>query len=416
MNNIRFKKDSLCIEKLPALNLAKKYDTPFYCYSLSQLKDNFIKFRNIFKQISPLICFSVKSNSNKVLLKEIGKLGLGADVVSIGELILALNAGIKPNKIVFSGVGKQNWEIIEGLQNKIRCFNVESAAELEKIAQIAGSRGQIAPVSLRVNPDIDAKTHPYISTGLAESKFGIKIDSAEHLFQRAHEDPHLNLVGIDCHIGSQITEIEPFRAALNILIKLVQKLAGKGIDLSHIDIGGGVGIKYKDEEVINWKAFANEIKRSMKDIPQRLILEPGRSIVGDAGLLLAQIILLKNNGQKNFAVVDAGMNDLLRPALYGSWHEIVSVEKRTHPEPLDWEIVGPICETSDFLAKGRSLSIIEGDLIAILDCGAYGFSMSSNYNSRPKAAEILIANKSHFCIRDREKISDLFCLENLRST
>ena len=396
--------------------LAEKYGTPSFVYSEERIVENFLTIKRAFSSTSTDICFAVKANSNIGILQILARQGAGFDIVSGGELARVLKAGGDPKKIVFSGVGKQDWEIIEGLQNKIRCFNVESAAELEKIAKIASSCGQIAPVSLRVNPNIDAKTHPYISTGLAESKFGIKIESAEHLFQRADEDPHLNLVGIDCHIGSQITEIEPFRAALNILINLVQRLAGKGINLSHIDIGGGVGIKYKDEEVVNWKDFASEIKKSMKDIPQRLILEPGRSIVGDAGLLLAQIILLKNNGQKNFAVVDAGMNDLLRPALYGSWHEIVSVEKRTHPEPLDWEIVGPICETSDFLAKGRSLSIIEGDLIAILDCGAYGFSMSSNYNSRPKAAEILIADKSHFCIRNREKISDLFYLENLRST
>ena len=408
--------NQLFFDKISMKELAEKYGTPSFVYSEERIVENFLTIKRAFSSTTTDICFAVKANSNIGILQILARQGAGFDIVSGGELARVLKAGGDPEKIVFSGVGKQDWEIIEGLQSKIRCFNVESAAELEKIAQIASSCGQIAPVSLRVNPNIDAKTHPYISTGLAESKFGIKIESAEHLFQRADEDPHLNLVGIDCHIGSQITEIEPFLAALNILINLVQRLEGKGINLSHIDIGGGVGIKYKDEEVINWNDFASEIKKSMKDIPQRLILEPGRSIVGNAGLLLAQIILLKNNGQKNFAVVDAGMNDLLRPALYGSWHEIVSVEKRTHPEPLDWEIVGPICETSDFLAKGRSLSIIEGDLIAILDCGAYGFSMSSNYNSRPKAAEILIADKSHFCIRDREKISDLFCLENLRST
>ena len=408
--------NQLFFDKISMKELAEKYGTPSFVYSEERIVENFLTIKRAFSSTKTDICFAVKANSNIGILQILARQGAGFDIVSGGELARVLKAGGDPEKIVFSGVGKQDWEIIEGLQNKIRCFNVESAAELEKIAQIASSCGQIAPVSLRVNPNIDAKTHPYISTGLAESKFGIKIETAEHLFQRADEDPHLSLVGIDCHIGSQITEIEPFLASLNILINLVQRLAGKGINLSHIDIGGGVGIKYKDEEVINWNVFASEIKKSMKGIPQRLILEPGRSIVGNAGLLLAQIILLKNNGQKNFAVVDAGMNDLLRPALYGSWHEIVSVEKRTHPEPLDWEIVGPICETGDFLAKGRSLSIIEGDLIAILDCGAYGFSMSSNYNSRPKAAEILIADKSHFCIRDREKISDLFCLENLRST
>ena len=408
--------NQLFFDKISIKEMAEKYGTPSFVYSEKRIVENFLTIKRAFSSTTTDICFAVKANSNIGILQILARQGAGFDIVSGGELARVLKAGGDPKKIVFSGVGKQDWEIIEGLQNKIRCFNVESAAELEKIAQIASSCGQIAPVSLRVNPNIDAKTHPYISTGLAESKFGIEIESAEHLFQRAHKDPHLNLVGIDCHIGSQITEIEPFRAALNILIDLVQRLAGKGINLSHIDIGGGVGIKYKDEEVINWNDFASEIKKSMKDIPQRLILEPGRSIVGNAGLLLAQIILLKNNGQKNFAVVDAGMNDLLRPALYGSWHEVISVEKRTCPEPLDWEIVGPICETSDFLAKGRSLSIIEGDLIAILDCGAYGFSMSSNYNSRPKATEILIADKSHFCIRDREKISDLFCLENLRST
>ncbi len=411
----RVEKD-LFFDKISMRELAEKYGTPLFVYSEERIVRNFLTIKQAFSSTITDICFAVKANSNIGILQILARQGAGFDIVSGGELARVLKAGGDPTKIVFSGVGKQDWEIIEGLQNKIRCFNVESAAELEKIAQIASSHGQIAPVSLRVNPNIDAKTHPYISTGLAESKFGIEIDSAEHLFQRAHEDPYLNVVGVDCHIGSQITEIEPFRAALTILIDLVQRLAEKGITLSHIDIGGGVGIKYKDEEIINWEDFANEVEKSMKNIPHRLILEPGRSIVGDAGVLLSQVILLKNNGQKNFAVIDAGMNDLLRPALYGSWHEVVSVEKRTYPEPLDWEIVGPICETSDFLAKGRSLSITEGDLIAILDCGAYGFSMSSNYNSRPKAAEILVAERQHFCIRNREKISDLFYLENLRST
>ena len=408
--------NQLFFDNIAVRELAKEYGTPAFVYSEEKIIKNFLAIKRAFSATTTDICFAVKANSNIGILQILARQGAGFDIVSGGELARVLEAGGDPTKIVFSGVGKQDWEIRQGLQHKIRCFNVESGSELGKIAQIANSCGQIAPVSLRVNPNIDAKTHPYISTGLAESKFGIKMDSAEDLFQHAHENPHLKVIGVDCHIGSQITEIEPFRAALSVLINLVERLSQNSINLAHIDIGGGIGIKYKDEEIINWEDFATEIKKSMRNIPQRLILEPGRSVVGDAGLLLSQIILLKNNGKKNFAVVDAGMNDLLRPALYGSWHKVVSVENRANPKPLDWEIVGPICETSDFLAKGRSLSIIEGDLIAILDCGAYGFSMSSNYNSRPRAPEILIADERHFCIREREKISDLFCSENLRPT
>ena len=410
------KENQLFFDKVSMKELAERYGTPSFIYSEEKIIENFLTIKRAFSSIPTDICFAVKSNSNIGILQLLVRQGAGFDIVSGGELARVLKAGGDPAKIVFSGVGKQDWEILEGLHKKIRCFNIESAAELEKIAQIASSHGYIAPVSLRVNPNIDAKTHPYISTGLAESKFGINIDNAENLFQLAHEKPHLQVVGVDCHIGSQITEVEPFRAALDILIKLVGRLSKKGITLSHIDMGGGVGIRYKDAQIINWDNFASDIKKSMRNIPQRLILEPGRSIVGDAGVLLSRVILLKRNGEKNFAVIDAGMNDLLRPALYGSWHDVVSVEKRRETKALDWEIVGPICETSDFLANGRSLSIIEGDLVAILDCGAYGFTMSSNYNSRPKAAEILIADKAHFCIRERETISDLFSLENLRST
>ena len=410
------KKNALFLENFSLKELAERYGTPSFIYSEEKIIKNFLAVKRAFSSIPTDICFAVKANSNIGILQLLARQGAGFDIVSGGELARVLKAGGDPTKIVFSGVGKQDWEILEGLYKKIRCFNVESAAELEKIAQIANSGGYIAPVSLRVNPDIDAKTHPYISTGLAENKFGINIENAEDLFQLAHEEPNLKVVGVDCHIGSQITEVEPFRASLDVLIKLVRRLSERGMTLSHIDIGGGVGIRYKDEKIINWAHLANDIKKSMGNMPQRLILEPGRSIVGDAGVLLSRVILLKKNGQKNFAVVDAGMNDLLRPALYGSWHQVLSVEKRTEPKALEWEIVGPICETSDFLAKGRSLSIVEGDLIAILDCGAYGFTMSSNYNSRPKAAEILIADKTHFCIRDREKISDLFSLENLRPT
>ena len=410
------KKNALFLDNFSLKELAERYGTPSFIYSEEKIIKNFLAVKRAFSSIPTDICFAVKANSNIGILQLLARQGSGFDIVSGGELARVLKAGGDPTKIVFSGVGKQDWEILEGLHKKIRCFNVESAAELDKISQIANSNGYIAPISLRVNPNIDAKTHPYISTGLAESKFGINIDNAEDLFQLAHEDPNLRIVGVDCHIGSQITEVEPFRAALDILIKLVRRLSEKGMTLSHIDIGGGVGIRYKNEKIINWDDLASDIKRSMGSIPQRLILEPGRSIVGDAGVLLSRVILLKKNGQKNFAVIDAGMNDLLRPALYGSWHHVMSVENRREPEALDWEIVGPICETSDFLAKGRSLSIIEGDLISILDCGAYGFTMSSNYNSRPKAAEILIADKTDFCIRDREKISDLFSLENVRST
>ncbi|MBA58681.1 MAG: diaminopimelate decarboxylase [Gammaproteobacteria bacterium] len=404
----------LHLENVSLEKLAEIYGTPSFIYSESKIIENFLEIKNAFSSNPVEICFSVKSNSNLAILQVLANQGAGFDIVSGGELARVLKAGGDPKKIVFSGVGKQKWEILEALKANILCFNVESSSELKKISSLCQEYGYIAPISFRVNPDIDPKTHPYISTGLKENKFGIPINIAMELCNDAHQDSNLRIVGLDCHIGSQITEIEPFLSALQILIDLVGVLSKKGITLSHIDIGGGIGIRYKNESVIKWNTFAKKISTLMRNTSQQLILEPGRSIVGDAGLLLTRVDLLKKNGGKNFAVVDAAMNDLLRPALYQSWHEVIAIREDENENKAEWEIVGPICETGDFLAKGRLLALNEGDLVAILDCGAYGFCMSSNYNSRPRAAEILVTKNKHLCIRKREQVSDLFHLETLK--
>jgi diaminopimelate decarboxylase len=408
----------LHIEQVSLEEIAENYGTPTFVYSEEAITAAYRSFDSAFSHPHH-ICYAVKANSNIAILQLLAGLGSGFDIVSGGELTRVLRAGGKASKVVFSGVGKQEWEIKQALEAGIGCFNVESASELQKIAAIAESMGTIAPVSIRVNPDVDAKTHPYIATGLKENKFGVSIDDAKVLYQQADSHTALKIVGIDCHIGSQITDLEPFLDALTRLLTLVDELEAQGISPKHIDLGGGIGVRYRDEEPIDPVAFASAIGQAMSGRSQHLMFEPGRLIVANAGVLLTRVCTLKTNEAHNFAVVDAAMNDLIRPALYSAWQDVVvvsegqTIDSKT-VEAKVWDIVGPICETGDFLAKGRSLAIEEGDLVAVLSAGAYGFVMSSNYNTRGRAPEILVSGSDHFCIRQRESIDDLLKLESLK--
>ena len=362
------------------------------------------------------ICYAVKANSNLAILQTLAALGSGFDIVSGGELARVLRAGGDPGSVVFSGVGKQDWEILFALEQHISCFNVESASELRRIARLAATTDAIAPISIRVNPDVDPNTHPYISTGLKENKFGVSVEDAMTLYQEAAGLDSLKIVGVDCHIGSQITELTPFLDALTRVLSLVDELEAQAITLEHIDLGGGIGVQYRDEVPIEIGHFASAIVQAMSGRPQSLMFEPGRIIVANAGVLLTTVNTLKSNNEKNFAVVDAAMNDLIRPALYSAWQEVTPVTLKddgASPE-RHWDIVGPICETGDFLAKDRMLSLEEDDLLAILSAGAYGFVMSSNYNSRPRSAEVLVSDQKHYCVRKRETIEDLFALESMK--
>ncbi|MEO2182501.1 MAG: diaminopimelate decarboxylase, partial [bacterium] len=373
-------------------------------------------FHDAFSMHPHRICYAVKANSNLAILQTLAALGSGFDIVSGGELARVLRAGGDPRSVVFSGVGKQDWEILFALEQPISCFNVESASELRRIARLAAATDAIAPISIRVNPDVDPNTHPYISTGLKENKFGVSVEDAMTLYQEATRLDSLKIVGVDCHIGSQITELSPFLDALTRVLSLVDELEAQAITLEHIDLGGGIGVQYRDEVPIEIGDFASAIAHAMSGRPQSLMFEPGRMIVANAGVLLTTVNTLKSNDEKNFAVVDAAMNDLIRPALYSAWQEVTPVTLKddgASPE-RHWDIVGPVCETGDFLAKDRMLSLEEDDLLAILSAGAYGFVMSSNYNSRPRSAEVLVSGQEHYCVRKRETIEDLFALESMK--
>ena len=374
--------------------------------------DAFADWTNAFAGAAHLICFAVKANSNIAIIKLLASLGSGFDIVSGGELQRVLAAGGDAGKVVFSGVGKSAAEIELALIAGIRCFNVESASELALIEKIARRLNKIAPISIRLNPDVDAKTHPYISTGLKENKFGVDVEIARTLYRAAHESDALLPVGIDCHIGSQITEIEPFIESVKHLKNLVLDLRSSGIKLKHIDIGGGLGIQYSDEEVPSAKALIAPVREQLDDLSMELMIEPGRSIVGNAGALLTRVMVIKEGETKQFAVVDAAMNDLLRPALYSAWQTIVETAPGSE-EPQVYDVVGPVCETSDFLGKDRMLGITEGDLLAVLGAGAYSFTMSSNYNSRPRAAEVLVSDTDAHIIRRRELVENLWADECL---
>lgn len=416
MDYFQYKNGELYAEEVSLESLAHDFGTPCYVYSRATIERHWCAFDQALEGYPHLICYAAKANSNLAVLNILARLGSGFDIVSIGELERVLRAGGDANKIVFSGVGKRRDELQRALQVGIRCFNVESSEELERINEVAALTGQRAPVSLRVNPDVDANTHPYISTGLKENKFGIDIQEATGLFQRASEMEHIEVMGIDCHIGSQLTETRPFVDALDRVLALVDTLGSAGIELRHLDIGGGLGIRYQDEEPPEPQDYAAEILARLKGRSLEIIMEPGRAIAGNAGVLLTRVEYLKCAEHKNFAIVDAAMNDLLRPSLYGVWQDIIPVklpDKSTEGQEMrTYDVVGPVCETGDFLGKERTLALASGNLLAVRSAGAYGFSMSSNYNSRPKVSEVMVDGNQVHLVRKRETIDDLMAGES----
>lgn len=393
--------------------LAQQYGTPLYVYSKATFEKHYLDMDQAFGFIDHQICFAVKSNSNLAVLNVLAKLGSGFDIVTGGELARVLAAGGDATKIVFSGLGKQEADIQKALEVGIACFNVESHAELDRIQKVAAGLGKKAPISLRVNPDVDAKTHPYISTGLKENKFGIPSDSVFETYQYAASLPNLDVIGIDCHIGSQLTETQPFVDALDRVIMMIAKLKELGIQLKHIDIGGGLGVTYKDETPPSVAEYANAMRPALEKLGLKVYMEPGRSISANAGVLVTKVDLLKPTNYRNFAIIDAAMNDLIRPSLYQAWMDIQAVVLRTDVEAKTWDIVGAICETGDFLGKERELAIQENDNLAVLGAGAYGFVMSSNYNSRGRAAEVMVDADQSYVIRKRETIESLWENESL---
>ena len=404
---------ALHVEGVALEDLATRFGTPTYVYSKAALEQAYGAFASAFSAApGSLACYAVKANSTLAVLGVLARAGAGFDIVSGGELQRVLKAGGNPARVVFSGVSKSREDISTALDAGILCFNIESAAELERIAAIAASRAQVAPVSLRVNPDVDAMSHPYISTGLRENKFGVDMQTARALYQRATSLPSLRVCGIDCHIGSQITALSPFVDALDRVLALVDALSAEGIVLEHIDVGGGLGVSYNGESPPSVQDYASAILAGVGARPLRILTEPGRAIVAAAGLLLTRVEYLKRNGERSFAIVDAGMNDLLRPALYGAWMGIEAVRPRAGT-PQDWDIVGPVCESADFLGKQRALALEAGDLLAVRDAGAYAFSMSSNYNSRCRAAEVMVDGDTAFLVRERERFEDLVRGERL---
>lgn len=413
MDYFNYRNDELFVEDVSVQDIVYQHGSPCYIYSRATLERHWKAFDDAFGEQKHLICYAVKANSNIAILNLLARLGSGFDIVSLGELERVIAAGGDPKKIVFSGVGKREDEILAALKTGIRCFNIEVSGELDRINLLAGQLGIVAPVSFRVNPDVDAKTHPYISTGLKENKFGIDIELALVEYRRAAAMPNVEVVGIDCHIGSQLTESGPFLDALDRILDLVNALKVEGIHLHHLDLGGGLGICYKDEHPPEPSEYIQAILARLGTQEYEILLEPGRAIVGNAGVLVTQVEYLKTTQHKNFAIVDAAMNDLVRPTLYSAWQEIIPVIKQSGADEQHWDIVGPVCETGDFLGKNRALRIKQGDLLAIRSSGAYGFSMSSNYNSRPRCAEIMVDGTKVSVIRDRERISHLWAGEHL---
>ena len=408
MSDFIYKDGQLFAEDVSLLEIAKQYNTPCYVYSNNAIQSRYLEFDSAFTSGQHLLCYAVKANSNISILNTLARLGSGFDIVSIGELFRVLKAGGDPMKVVFSGVGKREDEMKFALEQNIKCFNVESESELLKLNKVAENMGMVAPVSLRVNPDVDAKTHPYIATGLKENKFGIAFESAKVIYEQAANMSNISLIGIGCHIGSQISSLTPFQDALQRLLDLIDELKQLGIELQHVDIGGGLGITYQNEIPPTPTEYVNAVTSITQKRDLEVIIEPGRSIVGNAGILLTKVEYLNITPFRNFAVIDAAMNDLIRPSLYDSWHEIKCVMQNSNIKESIYDVVGPICETGDFIGKNRSLSLSEGDLLAIFSAGAYGFSMSSNYNSRPRAAEILVDGVKVHEVRRREKLEDLF--------
>lgn len=410
MSYFGYQDRELRAEAVPLTRIAEEFGTPCYVYSRAALTDGWHEFDAAFDAREHLVCYAVKANSSLAVLNLFARLGSGFDIVSGGELERVLAAGGDPRRTVFSGVGKSDHEMRRALAAGILCFNVESESELARLARVAAELGAVAPVSLRVNPDVDAGTHPYIATGLRQNKFGIPWRDALRLYRWASQQPHLRVEGVDCHIGSQLTELAPIVAALDRILDLVDRLEREGIAISHIDAGGGLGIRYRDESPPAPGDYARALLGRVGRRRQKLLLEPGRALTGSAGLLLARIEYLKCGEERNFAVVDAAMNDLLRPALYDAWHDVLPV-RIADGEARPYDIVGPVCESGDFLARERPLAVREGDLLAIMSAGAYGMSMSSNYNTRPRAAEVMVDGATVYLIRKREAIADLFAHE-----
>jgi diaminopimelate decarboxylase len=411
MEDFPYRDGSLYAENVAVSEIAQRHGTPCYIYSRAALENAFGEYQRALADCDHLVCYAVKANSNLAVLNVLARIGAGFDIVSQGELERVVAAGGDPATIVFSGVGKKPEEMARALQLGIHCFNLESAAELEVLNRVAGEQGVIAPVSVRVNPDVDAKTHPYISTGLRENKFGVTMEEALQVYQRAAALAHVEVVGLDCHIGSQLTELSPFLDALRRLLTLVDQLQASGITIRHLDLGGGLGVRYQDEQPPSIADYIGAIRRELGARELKLMFEPGRSIAANAGLLVTRVEYLKPTPEHNFALVDAAMNDLIRPSLYQAWMDIRRVEQRGEGELARWDIVGPVCETGDFLGKDRALSLAQGDLLAVFGAGAYGFTMSSNYNSRGRAPEIMVDGDLAHLVRERESIADIMRTE-----
>lgn len=414
MNHFNYKNQQLFAEDVSVSDIINQHGTPAYIYSRATLERHWHAFDKAFGAHPHLICFAVKSNSNIALLNVMARLGSGFDIVSQGELERVLAAGGEPSKVVFSGVAKSHSEIQRALEVGIRCFNIESIAELHRINEVAGQLGKIAPISLRVNPDVDAHTHPYISTGLKENKFGVSVTQAREVYRLAKTLPNVKITGMDCHIGSQLTELQPFLDATDRLIVLMEQLKEDGIELHHLDLGGGLGVPYNGEEPPHPTEYAKALLEKLKGYADlEIVLEPGRAITANAGILVTKVEYLKANEDRNFAIVDTGMNDMIRPALYEAYMQITEVDQSLSREKAVYDVVGPICETSDFLGKDRELAIEQGDLIAMRSAGAYGAAMSSTYNSRPQAVEIMVDGDQAYLIKARASFADLWRLEKL---
>lgn len=411
MDHFQYRDGALFAEEIAVADLAERFGTPLYVYSRATLERHFRAFDEAFGEHPHQVCYAVKANSNIAVLNVLARLGAGFDIVSGGELTRVLRAGGNPDKIVFSGVGKTADEMELALKAGIHCFNVESAAELELLNLVAGEQDKIARIAIRVNPDVDAQTHPYISTGLKENKFGVDIEEAPSLYQHAADLPHIEVIGVDCHIGSQLTKLTPFEDALKRVLDLVDRLQAKGIPIRHLDLGGGLGVRYRDETPPEPAEYiAALLKHIPADMPVHI--EPGRAIAANAGVFITRVLYLKPTTHKNFAVVDGAMNDLIRPSLYSAWMDIIPVVPHD-ADCREWDIVGPVCETGDFLGKQRTLSLESGDLLAIRSAGAYGFSMASNYNSRNRAAEIMVDGDQAYVVRQRESYDEQLRLESL---
>ena len=411
MSYFNYHNNSLHAENIRVSDIVEQHGTPCYIYSRAAFEQHYQAYAQAMSD-DDLVCYAVKANSNIAVLNLLTRLGAGFDIVSVGELERVLLAGGNPEKVVFSGVAKKSHEMSRALEVGIHCFNIESAAELERLNTVATEMNTVAPVSLRVNPDVDANTHPYISTGLKENKFGINIDDALTVYQRAHDLNHIKIIGIDCHIGSQLTVLTPFMDALDRVLVLIDQLTELGINLQHIDLGGGLGVRYQDETPPDAADYIQQVKEKLKKYSLSLIVEPGRSIAANAGILVTEVEYLKNSAEKHFAIVDAAMNDMIRPALYQAWMDMQLIEQRNEDNPgqaqtANYDIVGPVCETGDFLAKDRQLTLQAGDKLALFSAGAYGFTMASNYNSRGRAAEVMVDDNNHHLIRQRETIDDL---------